>query len=702
MISNRLKVFQSIRPKTVFFVSLMALLSLSSVAILTFYFTRGILNSEIDDKIRNRIDGIKQGIETKVSEQSALARILAGYAEVSGSRSSRGEYLDLFQKSIDGFPEVFGAGIWFEPFVYDRNTRFFGPYVYKTENGYERTYEYELADYNFHSHDWYKNAEKTKGKVVWSLPFYDEHTDVTMITCAAPFFDRSGKFAGTSTVDIDLKRMQNIISELRIGETGYVYIIDSTGICIAHPDPEYTMKVTFHTSDDDSIKKFGLKVFENSEGEGHYLLNGEVYRGYFSTIPETDWKIVVGISESEVYSPLKRLLAGVSGISFTILIIAVFVGYFLSGKIVDPIIMITERVRKLASGDLTIYGNSSHEIVRESDGNEEIRNELKLLVISFRHLVLRLREIVSVSNSISTDLLSYSSDFNSTANNFSNSAQNQAAAAEEVNATIEEISAGSENIAAIVAAQTGDIRSVTDQIKELAKGMGHIGNIIDDTVSKITIITKEANESDKSIKLMNDSMINISKSSGEMTNIIDMITGIAEQINLLSLNAAIEAARAGDAGRGFAVVADEISKLADQTSTSISEINNIIRSNENEISRSLTGVDNTISKISYIIDGINSISGIMADIQKFMQERVDESSTVSIKVDELSEKSEQIKTATTEQKLGIEEIVKSMSSISESTQENAEGATRMAQNSDLIFEMSQKMKNEIDYFKIDK
>ncbi len=703
MLKERLKVFQSIRPKTVLFVSVMALLSFTSVAVLTFYFTRGILNNEIDDKIKNRIDGIKQGIEIRVSEQSALARVFAGYGEVNLSNSTRDEYLNFFQKSIDGFPEVFGAGIWFEPFNYDSKTKFFGPYVYKTDDGkYVRTFEYESAEYNFHSHDWYKNSRETDKKVVWSLPFYDEHTDVTMITCAAPFYNKEGKFMGTSTVDIDLKRMQNIISEIRIGETGYVYIIDSTGLCVAHPDSENIMKVKFHESEDESIRDFGLTVYENSEGEGRYLLNGEVYRGYFSTIPETEWKVVVGISEKEVYSPLKKLLAGVSGISFAILLIAVFMGYFLSGKIVNPILMITERVRKLSTGDLTIYGNNRSEAVKENDEVIDSRNELKLLVINFKHLVSKLREIVSVSNSISSNLLDYSREFNSTANTFSNNAQNQAAAAEEVNATIEEISAGSENIAGIVAAQTGDIKGVTEQIKELARGMGQIGNIIDDTVSKITIITGEANESEKSIKLMNESMMNLAKSSGEMTNIIDMITGIAEQINLLSLNAAIEAARAGEAGRGFAVVADEISKLADQTSTSISEINNIIKSNENEISRSLSGVDNTISKISYIIDGVNSISEIMADIQKFMQERVEDSSNVSSRVDDLSEKSDQIKIATAEQKLGIEEIVKSMSSISEATQENAEGATRMAKNSDLIFEMSQKMKNEIDYFKIDK
>jgi len=215
------------------------------------------------------------------------------------------------------------------------------------------------------------------------------------------------------------------------------------------------------------------------------------------------------------------------------------------------------------------------------------------------------------------------------------------------------------------------------------------------------IITKEANESEKSVKLMNESMMTISKSSADMTNIIDMITGIADQINLLSLNAAIEAARAGDAGKGFAVVADEISKLADQTQSSINDINRIIKNNEAEISRTLSGVEDTTSKIKYIIDGVNSISDIMGNIQKFMQERVDESAKVSSDVESVREKSEQIRTATSEQKIGIEEIVKSMSTISESTQQNADGSQEMAKNSDSILDMAEKLEEEISYFNLE-
>ncbi|MBP9042786.1 MAG: hypothetical protein KBG49_04780 [Spirochaetes bacterium] len=362
--------------------------------------------------------------------------------------------------------------------------------------------------------------------------------------------------------------------------------------------------------------------------------------------------------------------------------------------------MLTEKLKSLAQGDLSVVSNINNvEDIKNIESNSD-RDEIGILILSFRYLVLKLREIVSLASDVSVNLASASNELSATANTFSTNAQNQAAAVEEVNATVEEISAGSEGIAEIAETQANNLNRLTESIRELAKGLGEIGNIIDDTVSKIMIITKQANESETSIRMMTDSMMTIAKSSTDMTNIIDMITTIADQINLLSLNAAIEAARAGDAGKGFAVVADEISKLADQTQMSIKDINNIIRGNETEISRTLSGVEDTTTKIKYIIDGINSIANVMADIQKFMQERVEESSRVAIDVEKTQEKSEKIRVATTEQKIGIEEIVKSMSAISESTQVNAEGTEEMAKNSDSILEMAEKLKGHMSYFKL--
>ena len=130
--------------------------------------------------------------------------------------------------------------------------------------------------------------------------------------------------------------------------------------------------------------------------------------------------------------------------------------------------------------------------------------------------------------------------------------------------------------------------------------------MIRETAEVSTQISLKAREGEQSMTGMNSAMTRIIQSSEEMTGIVKIINDISERINLLSLNAAIEAARAGDAGRGFAVVADEISKLADQTASSIKSIDTLIRTNESEIGKGNQNVGAAVEKINYIISDIEN------------------------------------------------------------------------------------------------
>jgi len=219
------------------------------------------------------------------------------------------------------------------------------------------------------------------------------------------------------------------------------------------------------------------------------------------------------------------------------------------------------------------------------------------------------------------------------------------------------------------------------------------------TISMASNVTRDitgyATEGEKSLQSMNESMQKINSSSAEMTNIVGIINDISDRINLLSLNAAIEAARAGDAGRGFAVVADEISKLADQTQSSIKEIDSHIKINNNEIIRGASTVGDAVSTISKIIDGVNSINTMIDEISGQMAHQQNLNSQVNAEAEHVINRSDEMKMATEEQKIAVTEIALSISSVNELTQSNSAGAERLFGHAKHVREQAEHLMNEM-------
>jgi len=192
----------------------------------------------------------------------------------------------------------------------------------------------------------------------------------------------------------------------------------------------------------------------------------------------------------------------------------------------------------------------------------------------------------------------------------------------------------------------------------------------------------------------------MSFSSKEMINIVNIINEISDKINLLSLNAAIEAARAGDAGRGFAVVADEISKLADQTATSLSDIGKLIKSNEDEITTGLKNADLTMKTIGTLLNGVTSISEMIKILNEYMAKQKINNQTVNNEITILKERTEEVQFSLSEQNFAMKEILGSITNISTLNQETASGAEEMAASSESLSDLSATLKSKVEFFKV--
>ncbi len=526
--------------------------------------SQNIITEQISSSMEAELRAQDGAMGEYLDSVSNMATIFANIVETSYTTTDIATYEQILASNIVENDIVSGSGIWFEPYVYDSNEEYMGPYVYKDGDSTVTTYDYSNADYNYFQQEYYTMSASAQ-EAQFTDPYYDATSDTIMSTCACPMIV-DGKYIGCVTVDIGLETITNLIDNIKVGENGKAVLITPDGTYLAGVEADKIQNAVKITEDENaSVAAAGNEILKNDSGELSCKINGEQKNLYYATLDRTGWKMILEMPRAELNAPLIRMVKILSLVVLVTIIVAYAVVLIHVNAIAKSVRKVQGFAGSLADGDFTIdtlkvatrdeIGDMSGSLNQMYESNKDVICNIKEHAVEMENSSDKLKDAVVTLNEKFQQMQTYM-------NHVNEEMVSTSAATEEVNASAEEVLSNVN----ILADRTSDSMQMAQEIRQKALDVGDNSRNAYDSATTLSGEFKERLR----ISIENAKVV---ESIGELANVI---SGIAEQINLLSLNASIEAARAGEAGRGFAVVATEIGTLAGSTSQAVGQIQSTI------------------------------------------------------------------------------------------------------------------------------
>lgn len=621
---------------------------------------------------------------------SYLATDIAALPDVPAEK-----YLEVAKANIKKSDMIVGSGFWFEPYYYDQAQKYYGPYVYPDGDNMVVTWDYSNADYDYFKYDWYKNGMAATTPLVWSEPYLDTVSGITMISVTSPI-DRGGKRIGTATVDLGLSQMTDYVKKIKVGKAGYAFIVTKEGYYAAVQDEKKNMQVKITDEKDKELAALGSKIVNSAEkGIGQAVLDGKKYYVSYAPIGDTGMNLVLVLPTMEALSMIKSvLLENAIAFILAMVIFILLLSLLITKQISNPIKLIVEEAEKVSACNLTCNGGLSMTNIPQN------KTEIGLLARAFLAMEKNTGDLI-------INIREMSGKVSETSKQTTLAAEESAKASEQVAVTMGEVAKGATEQA--TAAQIGSdmlgdimkrLENVTNELKSSERLTETAKTAVTSGADKVELQKIKMEENKAASEKAKESVNTLSEKSKQIGEIVNVIGGIAEQTNLLALNAAIEAARAGEQGRGFAVVADEVRKLAEQSASSSQEISTLIKEIQDGVAKTVSEMDKAVTvvgeeekAVEQTFEAFSMITSSVDDVMEKIRKVAQEAVALSGNAVSVSDKIDTIASITEENAAGAEEVAAT-------TEELTSGAEEMASSASRLTGMIGQLMAQIEKFKI--
>lgn len=481
-----------------------------------------------------------------------------------------------------------------------------------------------------------------------------KHTMVDVINTTSKIVEN--EISNADTEDLDYDEYAKSLSDVKLEgmDSSYVYVVKNDGTMLYHPTKEKVGQPV-----ENAVIKGVVQQLQDGKKPGttvvEYDFNGTTkYSAY--TILNNENILVLTADESEALAGITTVTGVAVGIIAIVVLIAIIISFIMGRRLMRPLVKVSTIIEEIANGDI----NADFGMVKETN------DEIGLIIEKMKELTQSLGNIVGKIRNSSDTMSANSYELNDTSSQ-------TLAANNEISKAVEDVAEGSTGMAASISKINENLLEMSNETKDINESVNEIRNqttAVQDSSKimndKIKSMQDSSHKMDEGISAISKRIETVNTTVDKVSNIVSVIEEISSETNLLSLNASIEAARAGDAGKGFAVVAQEIRVLSDNTNTELENIKQIISS--------------LVEECRYCVQASGTIVEDNAKQKEEIKAVLDEFGSLDEQIQKTAEKADEIEELVTAMIELNDDITKSSNSLTDVSAANAAATEEMNAN----------------------
>jgi len=632
-----------------------------------------------------------------------LARVFEKYEDIDVNLR-RPVFNTMIQGVVEANKSIAGVWVIFEPDALEGNDQRyldvdgtndagrFAPYWYRETPG-SKVEMYALNDFEIpgEEEDCYYTLGKSGGKGAVLAPYLDDVAGKEVLMCSVTSAVYSGnKIIGAVGVDFTVDAIQEMSQSHKPFNIGRTIVYSNDGLIAGHYDDDRIGHYIDETEEDVAGEYLDSLSEAVESGETLFFINkidGEKMYIYVSPIwietSDTPWSLVITVPEKTIMHSVTVMRTIAIIICIVILLLIVPVAVLMSRSIANPIMKVTASLKDISSGE----GNLTHSIAVQSKNDEigALSHYFNKTIKTIKNLVLNIRNEADILSGIGNDLEGNMNETASAVNQITANIQsikerviNQSASVSETHATMEQVTVNINKLNVHVEKQSTHVSGASAAIEEMVANIHSVTKTLIMNAENVRILQDASEVGRTGLQGVSSDIQEISRESEGLLEINSVMKNIASQTNLLSMNAAIEAAHAGESGKGFAVVADEIRKLAESSSEQSKTIGVVLKKIKESIDKISKSTENVLGKFNAIDNGVQTVSDQEDSIRRAMEEQGEGSKQILEGMGSVNELTKQVKNSSNEMFEYAKEVIKESENLEKATQEITTGINEIA------------------------